>query len=212
MNQPRAILLLLCLILLGACGGGPVASDKALKLFQQGKEAFLKQELDPAAAFFAAAVQDSSGFVNGWVMLGKTRFFLKDVKGAEEALVKAVAIAPTHVEARYFLSRIRILRKDMNGAIRDLLEILEVDPNNSRANYSLGSLYAQAGNLKASFRHFALALREETMLARIRLTWADTLLRAGLKERARQVLEPATAYPAHETLKKDIRDLMEKLK
>jgi len=213
MNSIRCIFLFIVLPLAAlSCGGGDTVSPRALKLFQRGKEAFLKKELTPASALFQSAVNDSSGFANAWVMLGKTRFFLKDTKGAEKALNKAVSIAPSHVEARYYLSRLYLLQNNQAKAVRSLQEILWVDPDNARANYSLGSLYARSRKLKEAFHYFNAALREESMMARIRYTYADQLYQAGLKNRARKILTPALSYPVHPTLKEEIKRLLEKLK
>lgn len=196
-----------------ACGSSQGTPDaKALDAYKKGKEAYLARNLTAAAGHFKTALDASPDFANALVMLGKVHFFSGKTDEAETCLTKALAISSAHGEALYYMARIQMLRKNTAKAIASLESILETDPGNARANYALGELYAGTADYKNAFLHFNNALEEEPMLARIRLAYATVLAKAGLKDRARKMLEPALDYPASEQTKADLRTLEKSLK
>lgn len=200
---------------LAACGSSSAVetpSKAALDLFQKGKAAYLKQDLTTAEQCFADAAKEQSGFVNALVMLGKTRYFLGKPDAARKDLEKALGLSRSHVEALYYLARVAVLKKESAKAQEYLNAILDVDPANARANYALGTLLAESKEYQKSFLHFNAALEEEAMLARVRLQFARELVRAGLKDRARTVLEPALTFAAPAALAAEIRALAKDLK
>ena len=196
----------------GCSSPATTVSPKALGLFQKGKAAYLKRDLKSAKIFFENALKEETGFVNAQVMLGKTLFFMGKVKQAGEHLGKAIKAAIFHVEALYYMARIALLAKKPANAAAYLEKILEVDPVNARANFALGSIHADKKNYKKAFFHYNAALAEESMLARVRYSYAARLAAAGLKNRAKAILKPALGYSAHTSLKKSINTLWRKLK
>ena len=198
--------------LLAACGGMATPDRTALDAYAKGKAAYLKQDLAAADGHFRAALDACPSFPNALVMLGKVRFFDGKHDAAATCFANALALSANHGEALYYLARIRMLKGNRTQAIASLESILETDPGNARANYALGELYAANSDYKNAFLHFNNALEEEPMLARIRLAYATVLAKAGLKDRARKMLEPALDYPASEQIKTDIHTLAKDLK
>lgn len=210
LNCARLLTVVLIYINFTGCSGDRSA---ALTDYNKGKAAYATKKLQLAKTYFQKAVDQDSSFINGWVMLGKTAFFLKDYNNAKKHFDHAIDLAKYHAEANYYLFRISLLKRtDTKYSIKYLQNILEVDPSDARAHYSLAETYKKMGNIKKALYHYNSALQDEVMLARVRYSYANTLLQAGLKDRAKNVLQPALAYQMHAGLKKEIKTLWKKIK
>lgn len=119
-----------------------------------------------------------------------------------QALEILEKISPTQDDPSVYLMSLRARMGAYKGmvpktlydeAMRELVRIVHLEPTNIDAHRVLGALEYQARNFESAAKHFRFLADHAGNQSEIRLLLADTLIRAGKKLQAIEVLQTAKA-------------------
>jgi cytochrome c-type biogenesis protein CcmH len=126
----------------------PVESGSALGGAQNGVGS-----VDEMISRLEARLETSPDDVEGWRMLGWSRFRTGDVEGARQAYQKAIDLEPDDAQTLSALgeAQIRVAGGFVNDtALANLKRAVELDPNDPRARFLLGLRKEQDGDAKGA--------------------------------------------------------------
>ena len=129
-----------------------------------------KANLDSAMAWFKAAVQRDSTFVEAYVNLGSLwddradmmasrQEREKRVATARAMYEKALSIRPRDEKARCNLGSLYKRQNNFEAAMGEYLAVLEYDPHSSLAHYNLAILFATQKIYREALEEFELAVK-----------------------------------------------------
>lgn len=132
---------------------------------------------DDAVQTLEDFLMKNPGELTSAILLAQARLFNKDVKGAEEVLLKASAASPNAVQPHVTLGEFYRVTNRSGDAETQLQTALRLDPNNVQALYSLAVVQYGAGRVpdaEATFKRLA-ALPD----SQLKHAYALFLLRQG---------------------------------
>jgi tetratricopeptide (TPR) repeat protein len=172
-----------------------IVADKAATssaLVRRGLRHGREGRFDLAAAAFEAALKSKPDDAPTLVNLGLSLANLGQLDKAEQALRRSVEVDPSRAEAQFGLAVVLDrLGRDALAAAR-YEEVLKLQPAHADARVYLADARLRAGRAGDAAELYAKALGERPT-ARVRLSLAFALVKAGQWQEARAVLERALA-------------------
>ncbi|MDV6234460.1 tetratricopeptide repeat protein [Leptospira ellisii] len=156
-----------------------------LETFQKGKKEYVSRNLEKAADFFQQVTEEDKDFLPGYIMLGKSHFFLGHLKESEETFQKGLSKFPGNSTIRFWLARIHMLQEGkLEEAKKELEFILETEESFFDAHYYLGKIYEKEGMLKEALIEYNRAKMIKIGFDKIHRDLGKLYEVAGLPEKA----------------------------
>ncbi len=173
-------------VTLASCGG---SSKEALKYYQKGNAAYLKNDLGAAEKFYEKAAGLDPGLLNARLMMAKICYYRKQFPKAHEHLDAILGKNEDHVAALYWKARTLTVnskgdKKDEERAVRLLQRVVELDGSHIRARALLALLYEKGEKYREAIYEYQMILQEEEALVNARANLGILYSRMGLKNRA----------------------------
>lgn len=184
-----------CLLLSLSCSGD---SEKALRCYISGKEAFAQKDLKAAHKHFSEAIGFDASLHNARLMLAKVNYYEKNFESALREIELILKKDADHVGALYWKARIAVVRPGEKSAdseaIALLLRIIELDTHHIPARSLLGLLYEKNHKYHEALHEYRAILSEEESLIDARANLGVLYHRLGLKDKALSELDRAIAF------------------
>lgn len=172
---------LLCFLFILKCG----SKEKAIELFTQGKLEYSKKNLKGASDFFEQSLKQDSGFLPGYIMLGKTYYFNGEFEKAEKTFKTSISKFPGNSASRFWLARIYLLDDTKIAEAKNELDlILQGDDTYFEAHYYLAKLYEKEGKVKEALLEYNKAKLIKHGFEKIHRDLGKLYERSGFKDRA----------------------------
>lgn len=171
----------------------PITDLEALALYYSNRGAELLRDGDVAAAAgsLEIAVTLVPELAQAWVNLGVVRRRLGNLRGAEEAYVRAIDLEHGNLPAYHNLMTLQRLQGRKNAA-GETIELLDRRHNKNPFTYlTLGDLSLEEGRLEEAERFYRRALRLARYEAETHAALGGWALAAGKVDKARVWLERA---------------------
>ncbi|HSV97221.1 MAG TPA: hypothetical protein VLM75_09825 [Spirochaetota bacterium] len=179
-------------IILLSCGGD---TDRALRSYIAGKEAFAKRELGTARERFVEAVRLDESLHNARLMLAKVNYYEKNFDAALVEVDRILKKDDDHIGALYWKARIQVVRPAEKsadvGAMALLSRVLELDAHHLPARSLLALLYEKNEKYREALNEYLVILAEEESLIDARANLGVLYSRLGLKAKALEELDRA---------------------
>lgn len=133
------------------------------------------------------------GNARAWVNTGVSRERLGDMKGAQEAYLKALEITPKHASALQHLGRHRALANDHVGALRYYDQAVSSDPSHPEAHYHRALSLVALGRLDEAEKEFTTAGQLDPNMAESFNMLGTLMLKRGRTTEAVAMLQKALA-------------------
>ncbi|MAW33949.1 MAG: c-type cytochrome biogenesis protein CcmI [Proteobacteria bacterium] len=111
------------------------------------------QEFVEMTANLSKHLENNSGDVKGWIMLGRAYAILNDYKNASESWRKALGLAPDNLELRVSLAEALVLLKqgDFSEEANQLIrQVLEIDPSHQKGLALAGGIEYSRNNYEGA--------------------------------------------------------------
>ncbi len=149
---------LVSLTLYGMLGGGPAAFNPNAAVPSSVSAEGHDDPIEGMVASLVKKLQANPDDVEGWVMLGRSYYFLKQHQQAAEAFGKAVALAgetDANLLADYADTMAVANNRSMAGKPYELVQkALALDPMHEKSLWLAGTAAYQAGDLKQAYQYW----------------------------------------------------------
>ncbi len=112
-------------------------SAEAMKLYDTGRSAYDKGNLDDALKDFEAAVRLESKYVDALIDLGDVYFDQANLDDAADTYKRALAVDKGNTDAQFRLGRVSYARRDYDTAVAQYNDVLKVRPTDPEAIYNI---------------------------------------------------------------------------
>ncbi len=123
------------------------------------------------------------------MLMGTTKFYIKDFAGARTDLAKAVELNPELPDVYSYYGLSLLTTGDQAGAQKAFRKALQQDPNNFDSNLRLGVLLRQDQQFEEALKYLKQALRVRPGDPGVRYQMASVEVALGQNEEARTHLE-----------------------
>jgi tetratricopeptide (TPR) repeat protein len=211
MGLPGAAAALLLLALLGcapaqgpapppAAREAPPSPERAIGLFNRGREHLRHGEYAEAERMFLQAAEADPGLHPAFLALGEAREKAGKKKEAAEAYRQALRLKPGDAKAHIALGRLSDEARQTEAALYHFERAAELAPEEFLPHFWLGHLRVRRGQLDAAIRHLRAAVRADPSHPHARYwLWLSLARRGGSEdyeaELGRRIVEEGNEEP-----------------
>ena len=131
----------------------PTQNEKAMSYYNQGYEAFHKEDYRTAISFYRAAIKYDSAYTDAYDNLGLSYRRLNILDSAEFFYIKSLSILPTNLIALNNLALVYVHEGNLDKAELTYLQILKIDSTEPDGYYGLADIYYQTSKFELSIRN-----------------------------------------------------------
>lgn len=140
---------------------GFASSPKAQELFEEAREAFMRQDLDGALNDLEEAVKADPKFEQGWFTLGSVELSRNRIPEGMENIHKALALIPANPQPYKLLASRLMGMRHNDEALEIWLALAKQHPDDADVQANAGSMLLNEGKNREAAEHLELAVKAD---------------------------------------------------